>query len=361
MQVFPQYGGPMSTWPEVRALPGAAAALEALKPNYRLAVATNAAESGETLVCKALERVGLERFFDVVITAKELGEKKPSLAYYNRVVSLVSTPASSVLMVGDDFFNDIFGAKNAGLQACWFNDAGNQKAPPIPFQDSEIHHMSDLPQAVEEIQLQPLPDIPACLKMMEDQGTTENLLQHVFAVSEAAYLLACMLADRGFEINPILAQRGGLLHDLDKLSAKRLKQPHSELSERILQQAGYPQLAQIARRHMILTILNDDLAPRTLEEKLVYYGDKVAVKSRMMGVNARIDSLLARYPTDSARIELCRSRVLALEDEICDLVGYSAKELVEKLSDGISRATPQWNQFLATTHIGSQLSGSLEG
>ena len=42
--------GPMALWPRVEVLPGAAAALEVLHERYRLAVASNAGESGADLI-----------------------------------------------------------------------------------------------------------------------------------------------------------------------------------------------------------------------------------------------------------------------------------------------------------------------
>ena len=64
MRVFPEYDGPMVGWPEVAAVSHAAEALEALRPGWLLAVATNAAASEEADIRAALRRAGLDRFFD---------------------------------------------------------------------------------------------------------------------------------------------------------------------------------------------------------------------------------------------------------------------------------------------------------
>ena len=66
MRDFREFSGPMASWPEVRALPGAGEVLSALRPHWRLALATNAADSSEAEIRDALERVDLSPLIDKV-------------------------------------------------------------------------------------------------------------------------------------------------------------------------------------------------------------------------------------------------------------------------------------------------------
>ena len=149
MRVFPEYEGPMAHWPRVEAVLGIEEALRALHPHYRLILATNAAASGEALVRKALERVGLEEYFDAVFTARELGMRKPDPAFFQVMLRTLDCAPHEAAMVGDDYQADVAGAKRAGLWTVWFNPAGT--SPPVgsPIAtDVEIQDLLELDKAL---------------------------------------------------------------------------------------------------------------------------------------------------------------------------------------------------------------------
>lgn len=146
-----QHLGAMVHWPEVRAVPGIAAALSALFPHYRLAIATNAAMSTADQVRGALARSGLDGFFAHIWTARELGVPKPEPAYFEIVLRDLGVSASQVVMVGDTFASDIEGPRRCGLRTIWYNAAGlpvpEGSAPP----DATIRNLDDLPGAVRAL------------------------------------------------------------------------------------------------------------------------------------------------------------------------------------------------------------------
>lgn len=63
MRVFPEFSGPMVHWPRTEAVHGIEDTLRTAKANYRLALASNATDSGFDLVRYALKRVNLEKCF----------------------------------------------------------------------------------------------------------------------------------------------------------------------------------------------------------------------------------------------------------------------------------------------------------
>jgi putative hydrolase of the HAD superfamily len=128
MKVFPESSGPMAHWPSVEAVPGIERALSLAQPIYRVVLASNATDSGPGLVRDALERVGLERYFHEVVTAKELGASKPDLAFFMAILRKLTFAPEEVVMIGDKFEADISGAKRAGLWTIWYNPVG-KKAP----------------------------------------------------------------------------------------------------------------------------------------------------------------------------------------------------------------------------------------
>ena len=62
-----------------------------------------------------LELLGLERAFDAVLCADEVGMLKPDPRIFLHACELLGTPPSRAVMVGDRYFRDISGARQAGL------------------------------------------------------------------------------------------------------------------------------------------------------------------------------------------------------------------------------------------------------
>jgi HAD superfamily hydrolase (TIGR01662 family) len=148
MKEFPEYEGPMATWPRVEIIPGAEAALARLKSRAVLAIATNASFSDETQVRAALRRVHLEGYFDAVFTARELKDKKPSPKYFRKALHRLGFAPAEAAMVGDDYLADVAGAKAAGMLAVWYNPREMACPKPIPLHDIEINNMDELPDAL---------------------------------------------------------------------------------------------------------------------------------------------------------------------------------------------------------------------
>jgi putative hydrolase of the HAD superfamily len=121
MRVFPEYDGPMVTWPQVEAMPHAEQVLAELQPLSILSVATNAADSDEAEIRAALDRVGLDKLLDKVYCYRKIGHKKPSKEFFDYILSDLGIERSHVLMVGDDFDADVMGANNCGIRAIWYN------------------------------------------------------------------------------------------------------------------------------------------------------------------------------------------------------------------------------------------------
>jgi len=121
-----------------------------LHRRYKLALVTNAADSGEALVRAALRRVSLDEFFDVVLTARELGMRKPDPAFFTLAVHVLGCRPAEAVMVGDDYDVDVLGACRAGLRAVWFNPE-HRPRPAAPADYSEVNGLPDLPAAIERL------------------------------------------------------------------------------------------------------------------------------------------------------------------------------------------------------------------
>ncbi len=152
MRDFPDYSGPMVTWPRVEVMPGIAGALERLAQTYPLVLASNAYESNALLAQQALARVGLAHYFRLILTSQELGAAKPDPLFFEQVLVIMGTVPHRAVMVGDNFRTDIVGAKYAGLWAVWYNPGGAIQPADVPFPaDAEIRSFDELDAAIQQI------------------------------------------------------------------------------------------------------------------------------------------------------------------------------------------------------------------
>lgn len=336
MQVF-DYPGPMAEWPEVAAVDGALEALSSLEGRFPLAIATNAGDSLPEQVRAAFEQVGLGRFFPNIFTAAELKSTKPGLRFFRAIEARLGRPSHQLVMVGDDYRVDVLGAKSAGWRAVWYNPRVHAAPGLLPLQDAEIARMADLPAVVSNLAAAALPDYPTCLHWLAERDTPYNLLAHIQLVAAVAYQLAVWLRQRGEQVDPVLAHRGAMLHDLAKMESIRLGKErgkhidHATLARDILAHRAQPILAEIADRHMLHQSRDHPRYPRTWEEKLVHFADKLAEGSHLASLEERIRALMGRYPTAAAEIQASHPLLVAQQEEICQALGITPEEMMRDL------------------------------
>jgi putative hydrolase of the HAD superfamily len=309
-------------------------ALEQLGGQYRLVVGTNAADSSAAQVMAALQRGGLGQYFQKVFTAHELGGlRKPDVGYFRALQAVLGEPAHHMLMVGDDYQVDVLGAYQSGWCTFWYNPAVSACPGLAPLQDSDLYQMSDLPAALSRLHF---PGWDTCQTWMRDRALPHTLLLHSYSVAAAAYLMAVWMRQNGENVDPVLAHRGGLLHDLAKIPpAGPGIHPtnHGEAAARLLTTYGQPELAQIARRHMLFSLIDPQDAPQTWEEKLVYFADKLVEGSAVVPFEERLQALRRRYKMEEEQHPISEI-VPALENlqaEICSAIHIPPADLAPKL------------------------------
>ncbi len=147
MRVFPEFRGKMKDWPQVQEIPGAREALHALHGHIGIALATNAADSEEADIRQALERVSLNSFIKRIYCARSVGARKSSPEFFSHVVKDLRIPADHLVMVGDEFAEDVVAAQTAGLRAVWFNP----RTPEVRTGHnlSTLHHLDHLPALLQ--------------------------------------------------------------------------------------------------------------------------------------------------------------------------------------------------------------------
>lgn len=321
LQEIPGSDGPLPDGPRIEATPGAREALRALHGRYTLAVATNARLSDERHVRKALAQVGLDPYLAAVVTAHDVGKGKPDPGFFHAVLERVGCPPAGSAMVGDGYGTDIVGAKEAGLRAIWFNPACSPGPLVHPIHDAEVPALGDLPSTLDR----PFPpDLAAALAILREHAVPENIVRHSLAVAAVAHRLAWCLRAEGIPVDPLLAHRGGLLHDLDKLSVGDHTE-HGVKAGQILRELGWPDLAGIAEEHVL------GANPHTWEEKVVHYADKIVEADRVVGLAERVSGLSRRYVADRDRIARALPLLCALEEEIVGPLSAPREEVMAEL------------------------------
>ena len=130
-----------------RIYPGVVESLAALAAQgMRLACVTNkAAAFTEPL----LERMGLTRWFDAVVSGDTLAVKKPDPAVIHYTCSLLGLPADAVLMIGDSE-NDALAARLAGAPVLLLTYGYSEGRPVDTIECDGL--LSDIREALPRIQ-----------------------------------------------------------------------------------------------------------------------------------------------------------------------------------------------------------------
>ncbi len=213
-------------------------------------------------------------------------------------------------------------AKGRGFRAIWYSPEFELPPTLHPLHDREIRRSEELGRPPEFSH----PDIEECLSILRAHGVPDNVRRHSAVVAAVAYFLALRLASAGVELDPILVHRGGLLHDLDKISTLNSDIPHGEEAAAWLRELGYPELAEIARRH----ILRPGIAPRTWEEKVVFLADKLVEQERLVGLSARLSALKERYPQFHREIDASEPFIRGLAGEIFGRCGLGEEDILAR-------------------------------
>ena len=132
----------MYLWPKVELVDGAAEVLGRLATSYKLSIATSAAASDESMVRKALARVGVDDCIQTVFTALQVGAPKTDPRFWRYILRALVVRAERVMMVGDSFEGDVLTPSQLGIRAVWFNPRTTEVRTGENYRT--IHRLSDL-------------------------------------------------------------------------------------------------------------------------------------------------------------------------------------------------------------------------
>lgn len=101
---------------DVRLLPGAREALDALAENYLVAAITNGARVAQTA---KMDELGLDSAFERIVYAGEDTLAKPDPEPFEVALDALGVAAERAVHVGNSLANDVVGATEAGICSVW--------------------------------------------------------------------------------------------------------------------------------------------------------------------------------------------------------------------------------------------------
>lgn len=159
-----------------------------------------------------------------------------------------------------------------------------------------------------------IPSRADCLALMTEYGMLPHIQEHSLLVTAVALWLGSSLVEAGFPLHLELIEAGSLLHDLGKTPCLGTPLNHAAWGAEVLHNAGYPEVAQVVREHVILDTNLPD--PRPLREaEVVNYADKRVLHTRVVTLAARFADLRERY----GKTEEARRRIGRLAEHAQDL------------------------------------------
>lgn len=155
----------------------------------------------------------------------------------------------------------------------------------------------------------PLPSKEECLQILEDNNVPANIIAHSSAVCDLSLKIASLLEKRGISINRELVAAGALLHDIKKQDSN----DHVIEGARFIKSLGLPEVALVIRKHGLYHIDNGEFAPRTWEEKIVFYADKRVKGDKVVSIEERFSYIKQRYKKDNVEKEINFTKAIEIE------------------------------------------------
>ncbi len=109
--------------------PGILDTVRQLGQQYLLGIATN---GSEYIQQKKIARTKLDSTFlkNQIYISETLGHQKPDPGFYQKILQAIGKSPEQCIMVGDNYVNDIEGARLCGLHTCWIDHRRSSEKRP---------------------------------------------------------------------------------------------------------------------------------------------------------------------------------------------------------------------------------------
>jgi len=187
----------------------------------------------------------------------------------------------------------------------------------------------DVKEQVEQTKMPLYPSVDEGRKLLMELGASEELIVHSEKVVEVVKSLVQRLKEKKIHVDEELAISGAMLHDIGRTKTHGVE--HGFVGANLLRERGYrEELALIAERHVGGGLgktearkfigVEKDFSPRSIEEKIVSYADKLISGSQQVPFS----NTLKYYKKKFGRNHLSVKRLLRLEKEVQSLLSKKA-------------------------------------
>jgi putative hydrolase of the HAD superfamily len=139
---------------ELEKVPHTDQVLKGLRGKYKLAVVTNTSTSKEENIRLALRKVGLEDYFDAVVTSVDIGHEKPDREIFCEALARLRVKPTEAVMIGNRIKTDILGANRLGMVSVLFkwNDRYPEEiSSPLEKPTYTIGTLERLPEILSDL------------------------------------------------------------------------------------------------------------------------------------------------------------------------------------------------------------------
>lgn len=173
-----------------------------------------------------------------------------------------------------------------------------------------------------------------CFALLEQHKTPPHVVRHCVAVTLTALKTARALNDCGYHLNLDLIQAAGLIHDIARVEDK-----HWEKGAEIAENLGYPEEAQIIKKHMFYDGFSD--IEEVNETDLVCLGDRLVKEDKYVGLDERMDYIIQKARSQGnieaeAKILERKKDAQRFIDQIEAAIGMPLDQLMEQNIEGIN-------------------------
>ena len=127
---------------------------ELKRKGFKLGIITNTVTSREEHVRSALQKIDIEKHFDIVLTSVDVGHKKPDERIFMTALRTFKVKPRETVMVGNQINTDIVGGNRTGMKTVLFkwNKRYNERITlPEEQPTRTIKSLRELPRIIEEI------------------------------------------------------------------------------------------------------------------------------------------------------------------------------------------------------------------
>ncbi len=158
-----------------------------------------------------------------------------------------------------------------------------------------------------------IPTIEQCYQIIKQCRTPEHIVRHCEVSADLAVEIAKKHFANGTPVDIDFVHRACLLHDILRLNGRG----HEEAAYEYLKD-DYPHLAIAIRKHAYKSLLDDELRPCTIEEKIVYYADKRVMHDKVVPLMERLEDGHRRNSPDGCKKTTAHidSLIIELEKEL---------------------------------------------